>query len=171
MGSDFDSTTASLSPFLAHFASAESPCSGQSFRHFVRRALLSRAVPGRILGHERIRRIEFGHTGVAPSDPAEHINRLGIGQPTGERVRNDFEQRVGSKIFVVVDIRFHKNTTESVDDLLVALVKCELYVCFSELNLFPACRGSRMKEGGIRLRGDLMLLCGDSYLVYKLRIT
>ena len=108
---------------------------------------------------------------MAPSDPAEHINRLGIGQPTGERVRNDFEQGVGSKIFVVVEVRFHKNTTESVNDLLVALVKCELYVCFSELNLFPACRGSRMKEGGIRLRGELMLLCGDSHLVYKLRIT
>src|SRR5262249_30541521 len=63
-------------------------------------------------------------------------------------------------VFEVIDVGLHHDAVCPGDLLLVALMKCELYVGFPELQLFEAAGGAAMERARARFAAELTLsLC------------
>ena len=85
-----------------------------------------------------VERSELGNSSCAPGDPAKNVDLGGIGEGVCETVGDDFKNRVGGKVAIVVDVRFNHSAVHAVDDELFIFVKGKLHVRFAELDLLPA---------------------------------
>ena len=83
----------------------------------------------------------------------------------GEGVGNDFEDGVGARIAIVVDVGFDHDAVDAVDDGVVVFVEGELDVGFAELNLLPTGGGAGVKDDRGHFHGELTRGRGYLYLV------
>jgi hypothetical protein len=93
--------------------------------------------------------IEFRNARGLARDPPQDVDLHRVRKGMGNGVGYDLENGVRAEVAKVVDVRLYHDAFDIPNGLLVAFVKGELNIGFSELDLLPAGGRARMKESGL----------------------
>src|SRR5215813_574133 len=116
---------------------------------------------------DRVWRVELRNTRVSASYPAKRVHRPGICQPSADLVSENFQERMRAQVFVVVDIGFYQNALGVPYRCGVLFMKCQLYVRFTELNLFIATSSPGVEKTRPDFWRKYPLPCCELYLIQK----